>query len=145
MEKEDVILEEVAADTIDTYGKLVVELIHFHKEYAIECGFDGLDEENYDIADALKHNGDYGYLHYLLKHKNDIIGILTLNIDSEIVYINKLFIKEDYRGRGYAKNIIRTLSKRYSKLSLKCYYNLPAEKLYKSLGFKQQYVYYIKE
>lgn len=60
------------------------------------------------------------------------------------IYIEDLFIKEEYRGKGFGKEFFHKLSKMlknegYAKLEWSCLdWNLPSIEFYKKLGAKEE-------
>lgn len=61
----------------------------------------------------------------------------------EILYIKKLYIKERFRGKGIGKKVIESLRKLNYRIELECWYGMPVNNLYKSLGMKENKTRYM--
>ena len=56
--------------------------------------------------------------------------------NKEILYLKNIFIKEEYRGKGFGKKVINELKKLNYRIELECWYGMPANKFYQELGFE---------
>lgn len=145
-------LKEVITNyEIELFGKYKVELIKYHQEYANKLGLQDQMVEKYNINNAIRHIKENGYYQFLIINDNKTIGILEYqitksDIDSkDILYLKNIYIKEEYRGKGIGKKVIKELQKLNYRIELECWYGMPSNELYKSLGAKEIKTRYILE
>ena len=143
-------LKEVKTNMeIQQFGKYKVDLIKYHQQFANQLGLHDSIVENYNVEDATRHIGKYNYFQYLIIHNNEPVGILEYqitksNIDNEdILYIKDIYIDESYRGHGLGKEVINELRKKNYRIELECWYGMPSNHLYQSLGAKEIKVRYM--
>lgn len=136
-------LKEVTSkDEIEKFGKYKVELIKEHQYYANKLGINDKMVEKYDFDKAIRYVGIKGYHQFLLINDKKIIGIMEYKIEKseidnkEILYLKNIFIKEEYRGKGFGKKVINELKKLNYRIELECWYGMPANKFYQELGFE---------
>lgn len=143
--------EVITNDEIELFGKYKVELIKYHQEYANKLGLQDQMVEKYNINNAIRHIKEDGYYQFLIIDNNETVGILEYqitksDIDSkDILYLKNIYIKEANRGKGIGKNIIKKLQKLNYRIELECWYGMPSNELYKSLGAKEIKTRYILE
>jgi len=68
--------------------------------------------EKYQSAQAITQAiGDEGYLYYMLAHGEEFVGYTGVCIeeDSQRLFVSKLYLYKDQRGKGYATKTIRLL------------------------------------
>lgn len=141
--------EVITNEEIELFGKYKVELIKYHQEYANKIGLQDQMVEKYNLSNATRHIKEDGYYQFLIIDDNEIVGILEYqitksNIDNqEILYLKNIYIKEEHRGKGIGKNIIKELKKLNYRIELECWYSMPSNELYKSLGAKEIKTRYI--
>ena len=129
-----VLLKKIDCDNdIEIFGKYKVELIKFHQQYAQKLG----------LFDAIRHIDEKGYFQFLIQVENEIVGIIEYQITNsdidkkEILYIKNFYIEENFRGKGIGKEIMKLLKKLNYRIELECWYEMPANNLYKSLGMRE--------
>lgn len=128
---------------IQTFGKYKVDLIKYHQQYANKLGLFDEVVEKYDFNDAIKNVGKDGFYQFLIMNNDKEVGILEYQITKsdidkkDIIYIKNIYIEESYRGMGLGKKVINELRKMQYRIELECWYNMPANDLYKSLGAKE--------
>lgn len=128
---------------IQTFGKYKVDLIKYHQQYANKLGLFDEVVEKYDFNDAIKNVGKDGFYQFLIMNNDKEVGILEYKITKsdidkkDIIYIKNIYIEESYRGMGLGKKVINELRKMQYRIELECWYNMPANNLYKSLGAKE--------
>lgn len=69
---------------------------------------------------------------------NKIIGSVRAKQINNIVYIGKLFILEEYQGRGYAKELMHAIENKFDNCEFQLFTNFFNNKnvtLYKKLGY----------
>lgn len=92
--------------------------------------------------DAMKHAIEHeGYTYYLL-YEEDLIGYLGVKLDGERVFLSKLYLRKDARGKGYA-SVLLNQAKAYAKqhqkqaIYLTCNkYNKHSLDVYAAKGFE---------
>jgi len=128
---------------IQTFGKYKVDLIKYHQQYANKLGLFDEVVEKYDFNDAIKNVGKDGFYQFLIMNNDKEVGILEYQITKsdidkkDIIYIKNIYIEESFRGIGLGKKVINELRKMKYRIELECWYNMPANDLYKSLGAKE--------
>lgn len=133
----------------EIFIELKLELVKLHQEYASKLGIFDQVVDKYDYRDAMRHFGEKGFFQFLIKMDWEIIGILeyqvtTSDIDNQkIVYIKKLYIKEGYQGKGYSRIVMEEVKKLGYRIELECWYEMPANDVYKALGMHQMKTRYI--
>lgn len=134
------------------YGLVFAEMklkeMEFHVEYAKKMGIDDIYCKYYTLEQAMKSTNKYET--YILKNKRDnILGFIQLsNFDKantgKGVFINNLYVREKYRGKGIATDVLNFLSDKFGEVMFETYYNIPGNKLYQELGFKEIGKIYLK-
>lgn len=136
-------LKKVEKNDIQTFGKYKVDLIKYHQQYANKLGLFDEVVEKYDFNDAIKNVGKDGFYQFLIMNNDKEVGILEYQITKsdidkkDIIYIKNIYIEESFRGIGLGKKVINELRKMKYRIELECWYNMPANDLYKSLGAKE--------
>lgn len=134
------------------YGLVFAEMklkeMEFHVEYAKKMGIDDIYCKSYTLEQAMESQDKYGT--YIIKNKRDnILGFIQLsNFDKANtgngVFINNLYVREKYRGKGVATDVLNFLSDKFNEVMFEAYYNIPGNKLYQELGFKEIGKIYLK-
>ena len=57
--------------------------------------------------------------------------------NNKIIYIKFLYIIEEFRKKGIGKKIIKELQKKNYRIELECWYEMPANYFYETLGMKK--------
>jgi len=79
-----------------------------------------------------------------------VIGYGFGVIERDHIGIFDILVNESYRGNGYGKNIINSILNTAAKKGVRTAYlqvvvgNIPAENLYESLGFQEEYKYWYR-
>lgn len=123
------------------FAVMKLKEMEFHVEYAEKMGIDDIYCKSYTLEQAIESQNKYDT--YTLKNKTDnILGFIQLsNFDKANtgngVFVNNLYVGEQYRGKGVATNVLNFLSTKFNEVMFEAYYNIPGNKLYKELGFKE--------
>lgn len=136
------------------YADMCLDLIHIHFNEANKLNLYDTTCALYTKATALSRLGkEYNYFYMILVNK-EIIGYLRLsnnpnnsldfyyNKDERVIKLEQLYIKEEYRKKGYGKQVINDILKSVDRLDLNCFYTLAAHKFYQSIGFTPVYTLY---
>ena len=138
-------------EEVELFAKYKVDLIKLHQEYAKKLGLFDNKVDSYNKDDALKHLNQNDYYQFLIKEDNKDIGILEYKItksdidNNDILYINVLYIIEEYRKSGVGKKIIKELQNKHYRIELECWYEMPANYFYEALGMKKIKTRYVLE
>lgn len=138
-------LQNVSSDDeIKEFGKMKVKLIKYHQQFAKKLGLVDCVVDNYSYEDAIRYIGKKDYYQFLIRNDKDgNIGILEYQITesdidkNKVIYIKDLYIDEKYRGNGIATEVINELKNKGYRIELECWYEMPANNLYKKLGMKE--------
>lgn len=140
----NVLLKKIEHESdIETFGNYKVALIKYHQQYARKLGLFDKVADNYKYEDAIRHINEKGYFQFLIKVENEIVGIIEYQITKsdidkkEILYIKNFYIDENFRGKGIGKEVINLLKKLNYRIELECWYEMPSNNLYKSLGMRE--------
>lgn len=147
-----VILKKLESDKdIELFGKYKVVLIKFHQQYAQKLGLFDDVVDNYSYEDAVRHVNKKGYFQFLIQLENEIIGIIEYQITrsdidkKKILYIKDFYIDDNFRGKRFGKEVIQLLKQLNYRIELECWYEMPANNLYKSLGMRKIKTRYMME
>ena len=130
-------------EEIKEFGKYKVELIKEHQYYANNINLYDMVVDDYNINDALRHIGKKNYYQFLIINDKQSIGILEYKIenseidDKEILYLKDIYIKKEFKNKGIGKKVLSELKKLNYRIELECWYNMPANNFYKTMGFKE--------
>lgn len=130
------------------FAEMKLKEMELHVEYAEKMGIDDTYCNSYTLEQAL--NSQDKYSTYILRNStNNILGFIQLSNFDEVntgngVYINNLYVREKYRGKGVATDVLNFLSDKFGEVMFEAYYNIPGNKLYKELGFKEIGKIYLK-
>lgn len=136
-------------EEIKKFGKYKLELIKYHQQYANKLGLYDEKVDKYTYEDAVRHIGEENYYQFLIIYNDNEVGILEYEIkksdidNKDILYIKNIYIDESFRGNGIGKQIINELKQLNYRIELECWYGMPANELYKSLGMKEIKVRYM--
>ncbi len=148
----NILLKKVDCDSdIEIFGRYKVELIKFHQQYAQKLGLFDNVVANYSYDDAIRYINEKGYFQFLIQMDNEIVGIIEYQItnsdidEKKILYIKDFYIGDDFRGKGIGKEVIKLIKKLDYRIELECWYEIPANNLYKSLGMREIKTRYMME
>lgn len=126
-------------------SKVVAELIHnLYREYPGDKSM--LPQKIQNTFDSLSQHPDYGKI-MILEHEKEVIGYAMLinfwsnEFGGNIINIDELYIRKEFRSQGIGTNFIKHLVKNKfgNSVALELEVtpsNKRARKLYESLGFK---------
>lgn len=128
---------------IEKFGKYKIELIKEHQHFANNLGLYDKVVDKYNINDALRNIGKKDFYQFLIINDEQVVGILEYKIensnidDMKIIYIKDIYILKEFRGKGLGKKVLNDLKNLNYRIELECWYGMPANDFYKSLGFKE--------
>ncbi len=106
MELIDIVTDEQIADL----ARLASEIWHEHFP-----GIISVEQVDYmvdrfqsvpSISDQI-HN--QGYTYFFIMNNRDVVGYVGIRGDSDRLFLSKLYIKKDCRGKGYSRSVINML------------------------------------
>lgn len=130
------------------FTEMKLKEMRFHVEYAKKIGIDDIYCESYTLEQAMESSNKYST--YILKNKTDnILGFIQLSDFDKVntgngVYVNNLYVREKYRGNGVATDVLSFLLNKFNEIMFEAYYDIPGNKLYRELGFKEIGKIYLK-
>lgn len=137
-------LKEVQSNNeIEQFGKYKVDLIKEHQYYANKLGLHDMVVDKYNLEDALRHIAEKDYYQFLIVKDDLNIGIVEYQIMKseidgvEILYLKDIYINKNFRGIGLGRKVLNELKKLNYRIELECWYDMPANNFYKSVGFKE--------
>lgn len=129
-----------------------LKLIKYHKEFADDLDINDLIVKNYTYEKARETWLCTNREGYVIKINGERVGIIECEIQDtkdeiglDTFYIHKIYIEPEYQHQGILKSVLTELKESYKEMAIgvSCWYNLPAHKVYQSLGFKTKSVEYI--
>lgn len=132
-----------STEEIKQFGKFKVDLIKYHQHYANALGLFDVVVDDYDNNKAIRNIGKIGFYQFLINFNDNYIGIVEYQIqksdidNTSILYLKDIYIEESYRGQGISTKIINELKKLNYRIELECWYGMPANEFYKSIGAKE--------
>ncbi len=72
----------------------------------------------FQSVDALKEQLEKGYRYYFIREDDRNIGFVAFYPRDKALYLSKLYLYKDERGKGYAKGILDFLKTQASELGL---------------------------
>ena len=130
-------------------SRQVEELSHFASEIVKEH-FDpiiGAAQNDYMISrfqspEAIREQLAHGYTYYFVRKDGRRIGFLAFYPQGEMLYISKFYLHKDWRGKGYAWNMLSFVKEQaekggYAGLELNVNRHNPACFAYEAMGFQR--------
>lgn len=97
--------------------------------------------DKFQSAPVIAEQIRQGYLYFALMSDNRQIGYTAFRIDDDVLFLSKLYIQKEFRGRGYAR-IVLDKAEETAKKNTKPVVRLTCNKnnanslaVYKKLGF----------
>lgn len=140
---------QLDSSTEQFFCKSILNLIKYHNEFAIKLEYDDKILKDYTVNDAKSDFENPRYRHYIIVCNNKKIGVLKYKISTfdvekiPSIKITKLWT--DGSIHGVTNKVIEFIKRSYPEIGvieLDCWYNLPAEHIYKKLGFKPVFTRY---
>lgn len=132
---------------LNEYADMCLDLMHIHFQGANKLNLYDNTCALYTKSKALSRLGkDYTYFYFILVNES-IIGYIRLsnnpkyysdfcyNKDEKAIQLEQFYIKEEYRRKGYGKQIINDILNSVDRLDVDCFYTLDSHKFYQSIGF----------
>jgi len=97
--------------------------------------------EKFQSFDTIKAQIENGFIYFIIKKAKKNIGYLAIKPQNEDLFLSKIYILENERGKGYGKNALNFVEDKAKKYNCKRIYltvnkgNYNSIKAYKSFGF----------
>lgn len=137
-------IQEPALKTVTVYNTLTEDWLQYF------CTFAKVNKANIPTLKQMLQSIVPERYFVLLKVHNEIIGCAMGVIEDEYIGLYEVVIAENYRNKGYGKELIlNMLNLGKSKGAKNAYLqvvvaNTPAVKLYSNIGFKEVYQYWYR-
>ncbi len=98
--------------------------------------------DKFQSVKAIKEQAVNKYAYYTVFYEELPIGYLSIKPELEYLFLSKIYILIDYRGKGFGKNIMDFVSEKAKTFSLNKIrltvnkYNINSIKAYEKMGFK---------
>ena len=102
--------------------------------------------EIFQSEKAIKKQLSEGYVYYILTDENENIGYIAYKINQNELFLSKIYLLKEYRGKGHAKNAVAFLvetakENSCNKIQLTVNKNnTNSINAYEKLGFHKEYV-----
>ena len=96
---------------------------------------------NFSEQDALSDLEEYAT--FIIKYDNTSVGFIQVSDfpyfgkDSRGIKLDNIYIKDEYRNKGIATNIIYNLRNKFNNIVMEVWYEIDALKLYEKIGLRE--------
>ncbi|WP_346881226.1 GNAT family N-acetyltransferase [uncultured Algibacter sp.] len=97
--------------------------------------------EKFQSAIAIESQVKNGFEYFILNFEKKSVGYIAFNKENNALFLSKIYIKHDYRGKKIAKTAIKFAEQKAKLYNLQCIRltvninNTNAIKAYKAMGF----------
>ena len=130
------------SDEIATVSSLAQDIWHeCYREILSTQQIDYMLDKYLIVKEITKQIRQEGYLYYLLKIDENDAGYLCIHVEEKRLFLSKLYILKEYRGKGIPRKVIDFLEEVCEKHLLESVYlavnkyNTNAFEVYEHLGF----------
>lgn len=130
-------------EDVQQFGKLKVELIQHHQQFANSLGLTDKVVEGYTLDSAIRNVGKFDFHQFLILVDGLSVGVLEFQFtvsdidDARILYLKSIYIREEHRGKGIGSRVIKWLKRLGYRVEQECWYGMPSNGLYRSLGARE--------
>lgn len=135
-------------EDILTLGKLKMELMQYHLEYAAKIGINDKELLQYSLEQALSTAPSRD--NFIFLADDEVVGMAQVEEqistvdDNPILFVHGIYIRPNARHYSIGGIFLRYLCRRYKKrIECECWYGLPASVLYEKAGFRPMLTRYI--
>lgn len=94
----------------------------------------------FQSVEAVKEQLDHGYNYYFAKHEGQNAGFLAFYPREGALYLSKLYLYKDQRGKGFSRVMLEFLKEKakelgLNRIELNVNRNNPSVQIYEKLGF----------
>ncbi len=128
------------SEKIELMSKIATEIVRKHYDPILGKAQNDYMLEKFQSPQAIKDQLEHGYNYYFIVENDRYIGFTAFFPRGDHMYISKLYLYENERGKGYSKEALKFISEETEKLGLRAI-ELNANKhnpscdIYKHLGF----------
>ncbi|KJD34433.1 GNAT family acetyltransferase [Tamlana nanhaiensis] len=126
--------------TIETLGRTIWE--HHYTPIIGKAQVDYMLEK-YQSVPAITEQVETGYCYYLLNFNQKTVGYIAIKPEVEALFLSKIYVLYDYRGKGIGKSAIQFIEAEAARLNLPKIRltvnrdNSNSIKAYEKIGFKK--------
>lgn len=142
------IREAHTRDDLLTVGRLKIELMRYHIEYAEKMGIHDYEISEYSMEQALSTASSRDS--YLFLRNNAAVGMaqveeqISQEDQSPILFVHCIYIMHGARNQSIGGVFLRYLTRKYHKrIECECWYGIPATALYEKAGFQPMMTRYV--
>jgi ribosomal protein S18 acetylase RimI-like enzyme len=139
------IIEVKNKEQIDQVAQLADEIWREH--YIPIIGIKQVDYmlSKFQSSQAISHQiSEEGYIYYLISEGNKNLGYISVKEKDKELFVSKVYIHSDYRGKGFGRQAINFIQNKANELKLDRITltvnknNTNSIKVYEKLGFKNR-------
>ncbi|RKE94759.1 GNAT family N-acetyltransferase [Ichthyenterobacterium magnum] len=125
-----------------TIAKLAHTIWHHHYEPIIGINQVEYMLDKFQSIEAIKSQINDGYEYYLVNYNSTSVGYISIKKDDDALFLSKIYVLSDYRGKKIGKTAMQFISDRAKNLNCNTIrltvnkYNTNSIKAYERLGFK---------
>ena len=128
-------------ENIEIINKLASEIYEEHYSKLLDKEFVLYWINLYQSITSIKKSIGEGEIYYLLKENNKNIGYFSYKLAKKELFISKLYLKSEYRQKGYGKSMLLYIfkiakSNNSEKIILKTMRKNPTVEFYKNFNFE---------
>ena len=126
---------------IKEFALMKINEMRYHIQSAKKLGIQDNYCINFNEEDAINDLDEYNT--FIIKYNNIVIGFIQISDfpyygkDNTGIKIDNLYIKEQYRNKRIATNIINNLKNKFTNISLEVWYGIDSLKLYEKIEFRE--------
>ncbi len=98
--------QQVSDSEINTLAALASEIWHEFFPGIISAGQVDYMVEKFQSASAMQQQLAEGYQYYLVYAGTELIGYIGVHPEDTLLFLSKLYLKKQHRGRGYGRKMI---------------------------------------
>lgn len=144
-EKKDMDINMIKADTDEqllSVSRLADEIWHEYFPCILTAGQIDYMVEKFQSFPAMKNQVSSGYSYYIISRNGEYLGYTAICPEEDGLFLSKLYLKKEYRGKGYARQAFEFLKKLCARRGYKFIrltvnkYNADTIAVYERLGFE---------
>lgn len=134
-------LDLLKYNDIKEFALMKINEMRYHIQSAKKLGIQDNYCINFNEEDAINDLDEYNT--FIIKYNNIVIGFIQISDfsyygkDNTGIKIDNLYIKEQYRNKRIATNIINNLKNNFTNISLEVWYGIDSLEKYESIGFRE--------
>ena len=135
-------LDLVKQEDVERLSILATKILREHYDPIIGVAQNDYMLELFQSVDGIKRQMSEGYIFYWIRYDGNDVGFFSYTFKEEKLYLSKLYIDKEYRGKKISREVLCFLSKKAKQNSMsKIFLNVNKHNdesinIYKHLGFK---------